>query len=106
MYGVNDWAFLWAVPTLGERIRLAVLGHLERRGHITHIKGGRESGSLCLAMGWWRELRVVGGQVQESLGVKEMNRLRDGKRHGWEKQRNSEENVMGRFVVFKISVNI
>lgn len=93
MYGVNDWPFLWAVPALGERIRLAVLGHLEHRGHITHIKGGRESGSPCLAIGWWRELRVVGGQDQESQ--------RDGKRRGWEKQRNSERKVMGRFVVFK-----
>jgi len=42
---------------LSERIRLAVLGHLEHRGHITHIKGGGESRSLCLAIGWWGELR-------------------------------------------------
>lgn len=42
---------------LSERIRLAVVGHLERRGHIAHIKGGWESRSVCLAMGWWREWR-------------------------------------------------
>lgn len=40
---------------LSERIRLAVKGHLEHRGHIAHIKGGWESRSLCLAMGQWRE---------------------------------------------------
>lgn len=36
---------------LSGRIRLAALGHLERRGHIAHIKGGRESRSPRLTTG-------------------------------------------------------
>lgn len=38
--GVNDWPSLCGLSQLSVRIRLAAWGHLERRGHIAHIKGG------------------------------------------------------------------
>lgn len=46
--GVNDRLSLCR---LSGRIRLAAWGHLERRGHIVHIKGGGESRSPCLTTG-------------------------------------------------------
>lgn len=69
MYRVNDWPSLWAAPALEERIRTGGgRGHLERRGHITHIKAGRESGSPCLAVVVEREEGRLGAG---SLGVTE-----------------------------------
>lgn len=50
MCGVNDRLSLCR---LSGRIRLAASGHLERRGHIAHIKGGRESRSPRLTAGQW-----------------------------------------------------
>lgn len=51
MYGVNDWLSPWVEPTLAKDKTGGARGHLERRGHIAHIKEGRESRSLCWAAG-------------------------------------------------------
>lgn len=62
MCGVNDWSSLWAVPALGQDKSADVSGHLERRGHIAHIKGVWESRSVCSAAGWWRGMEGSSGR--------------------------------------------
>lgn len=46
LYGVNDWLSPWVEPALAKDKTGGARGHLERRGHIAHIKEGRESRSL------------------------------------------------------------
>lgn len=79
MCGVNDRLSLCR---LSGRIRLAALGHLERRGHIAHIKGGRESRSPRLTTkgaegwteegrGWTETLKDESEGKQEVIGMAE-----------------------------------
>lgn len=46
LYGINDWLSPWVEPALAKDKTGGARGHLERRGHIAHIKEGRESRSL------------------------------------------------------------
>lgn len=51
LYGVNERLSPWVEPALAKDKTGGARGHLEHRGHIAHIKEGRESRSLCWAAG-------------------------------------------------------